>query len=83
MVELPTVVTMVTSLPLFTFVVRSVQTALGEFISPRITDTLQVSVYISPALELPDLLILTWTASRGTEDIRQTVEDIILKVKLK
>ena len=57
-------------LPLVMLIAPSVQIALGEFIKPLITDTLQVSVYISPAIEVPDLSILTWIASEGTEDIR-------------
>ena len=48
----------------------SVQIARGEFIKPLMTDTLQVSVYIFPAMEMPEFSILTWMASEGTEDTR-------------
>ena len=47
-----------------------VQITPGELVRPLMTDTLQVSEYISPAMELPEGSIPTWITSEGTEDTR-------------
>jgi hypothetical protein len=51
------------------FNVSLVHVTVGEFIRPLMTDTLQVSVYISPAMGIPEVSIPTWITSEGTEDI--------------
>ena len=47
-----------------------VQIMRGEFVRPLMIDTLQVSEYVSPAMEMPEGSIPTWITSEGTEDTR-------------
>ena len=55
------------SFPLETATPPMVQVAVGELTKPLIFDTVQVRLYIIPALAVPDLLTLAVTASGGTE----------------
>ena len=68
----PVKVEIVILLPLVVFIAPSsiVQATVGGFIKPSMADTLQVSVYISPALAMPELSTLTWIALVGTKEIK-------------
>ena len=68
----PVEVEIVIPLPLIVFIVppSTVQATVGGFIKPSMADTLQVSVYISLALAMPELSTLTWIALVGTEKIK-------------
>ena len=66
------VVETVMSFPLETILPPVVQVAVGELIRPStLFDTVQVRLYIIPALAVPDLLTLVVIASGGTEPIKQ------------
>jgi hypothetical protein len=54
--------------PLVVFIGPLVQLTLGEFIRSLMTDTLQISVYVSPAMEIPEVSIPTWIISEETAD---------------
>ena len=61
------VVETVMSLPLETAIPPVVHMAVGELVRPpTLFDTVQVRLYIIPALAIPDLLILAEMASGGT-----------------
>ena len=62
------VVEMVIPFPLETATPSVVQIAVGELIKPStVLDTLQVRLYTSPALAVPELLTVTAMALAGTE----------------
>ena len=56
---LPTLVETVTLLSLVTVCTPAIQETFRKFIRPLIVfDTVQIRVYLSPALAMPDLLML-------------------------
>ena len=66
------VVETVMSFPLETAIPPVVHMAVGELTRPpTLFDTVQVRLYIIPALAVPDLLTLVVITSGGTEPIKQ------------